>query len=233
MASQLVFTKKYWHLVGDKFSVAIINLLNGQGSWEKINATLLCLIPKKKNLVNVVDYRPISLCNVFCKLCYKVLANRLKPILPSVISQFQSAFVANRLISDNFLVAYETLNFMATKMKGRGGYMALKLDMSKAYDRMEWPFIESVLNKMGFPSSWISSVMRWLNYVSYSVLVNGIPSQKFFPSRGLHQGDPISPYIFILCAEVLSSALLTAGQNGSLHRVPIGRDGFRLNNCFC
>lgn len=104
---------------------------------EKINSTYITLIPKSKNPSKVSDYRPISLCNVFYKIIAKVLANRLKKVPPFITSPNQSAFIQGRLITDNILVAYEVLHTMSTRMKSREGFMALKLDMSRAYDRVE------------------------------------------------------------------------------------------------
>ena len=102
-----------------------------------VNSTLIALVPKKPNSMKVSDYRPISLCNVLYKILSKVLANRLKSILPNIISSNQSAFIPSRLISDNILVDYETLHTMHSRMYGCVGYMEIKLDMSKAYNRMK------------------------------------------------------------------------------------------------
>ena len=102
------------------------------------------------------DYRPISLCNVLYKIFSKVLANRLKKILPSIIIEHQSSFTKNRLISDNILVAFETLYSMNNHKSSKHGYMALKLDMSKTYDRVEWSFLEMAMRKLGFNERWIT-----------------------------------------------------------------------------
>ena len=99
-----------------------------------MNLTFIALVPKKSNSMLVLDYRPISLCNVLYKIFSKVLENRLKSILPHIILSNHSTFIPDRLISDNILVAYETLHTMHSRIYGRVGYMALKLDMSKAYD---------------------------------------------------------------------------------------------------
>jgi hypothetical protein len=114
------------------------------------NSTFIVLIPKVQDSVFVGDFRPISLRNVLCKLVAKVLANRLKKVLPTLISPNQSAFVPGKLITKNIIVAYEALHTMNTRMRGKKGYMAVKLDMSKAYDRVEWAFLEKMLRKMGF-----------------------------------------------------------------------------------
>ena len=154
-----------------------------------------------------MDFRPISLCNVLYKLVSKVLANRLKRILSVIIDSTQSAFILGRLISDNVLAAYETLHTMNTGMRGKKGFMAIKLDMTKAYDRVEWSFWKAVMRRMGFNERWISLTMMCVRSVWYSIIVNGSPHGLIIPSRGIRQGDPISMYLFLLCVEALSSML--------------------------
>jgi hypothetical protein len=175
-----------------------------------INATVIALVPKTKNSISVNDFRPISLCNVTYKILSKILAKRLKRILPCIISGSQSAFISGRLISDNIIAAYEILHTMQTRLWGRSGYMGVKLDMSKAYDRVEWSFLEAVMFKLGFAPVWVRMIMACVTTVNYSVVVNGNVVGKIFPSRGLRQGDPISPYLFIICAEVFSALLHNA-----------------------
>jgi hypothetical protein len=107
---------------------------------------------------------------------------------------------------------------MQSRLWGKVGYMGIKLDMSKAYDRVEWDFLEAVMRKMEFPAEWISLIMGCIKYVSYSVLVNGQPVGNIKPTRGIRQGDPLSPYLFLLCAEALSALLTRAEKKMGIDR---------------
>ena len=136
-----LFYQKFKHVVGNSIVLAVLDFLNNGNMLPDINHTNILLIPKVKNSERMSEFRPISLCNVIYKIISKVLANRLKQVLPQIISPTQSAFVLGRLITDNVLVAFETLHTMHSRKKGKTGSMALKLDISKAYDRVEWHFL--------------------------------------------------------------------------------------------
>lgn len=142
---------------------------------NEINETYISLILKTKNASQVGDFQLISLCNVIYKIISKVLVNRLKSILPNIIFPNQSDFIPNRLISDNVLGAFETLHTLSNRNLRRERYKALKLDMSKAYNRVKWSFLEAVMTKMGFDSKWINLIMSCINSISSSLLVNGVP----------------------------------------------------------
>jgi hypothetical protein len=144
--------------VGSELCRAILGTLETGILPPYMNMTNIALIPKIKKPTRVTEFRPISLCNVTYKIISKVLANRLKKILPHVISPVQSAFIPGRLITDNVLVAYETLHTMHSRITGKKGYMAIKLDMSKAYDRVEWRFLEAVMSRLGFAHRWIQLI---------------------------------------------------------------------------
>ncbi|XP_074318329.1 uncharacterized protein LOC141655135 [Silene latifolia] len=215
-----LFYQTYWSLVGQEVVRAVLAILRGERSPRDINKTNIVLIPKKKAPDKIRDFRPISLCNVVYKLVSKVLANRLKQFLGDIVSENQGAFTPGRTISDNVLIAFEVFHAMKSSRQVEGN-MAIKLDMAKAYDRVEWRFLYRVLCVMGLDRNWVDRVMACVTSVSFSVLVNGNPSRTFRPTRGLRQGDPLSPYLFILCAEVLSSLMRQAVADGALHGVRI------------
>ena len=143
------FYQHYWNLIGDHKPNTVLHYLNSTILPEHLNHTFITLIPKRKNPVFASEFRPISLCNVLYKIFSKVLANRLKKILPNIITKNQSAFTKSRLISDNILVAFKSLHSMQ-KHIGKEGFMAIKLDMSKACDKVEWSYLQSIMEKMGF-----------------------------------------------------------------------------------
>ena len=131
-----IFFKKYWDIVGNDITCMVLNVLNSNMSMVEINRTNIALVPKTNSPTKMTEFRPISLCNVIYKLISKVLANCLKAILPQIISENQSAFLSERLITDNVLVSFELMHYLDHKRDGKDCFMAVKLDMSKAYDKV-------------------------------------------------------------------------------------------------
>jgi hypothetical protein len=121
------------------------------------------------------------------------------------------------LITDNIITAYECLHFMKRNRAKKNRFCALKLDMRQAYDRLEWRYLEAVMLKLGFHSLWVRMVMRLVTTVSFQVLFNGGRLPQFLPTRGVRQGDPISPYLFLLAAEGLSCLLKHHSLSSELH----------------
>ena len=210
----------------------MLDFLNNGGNISELNHTYLVLIPKKKECEIPADYRPISLCNVIYKITSKVLANRIKRVLPSIINESQSGFVPGRLITDNILVAYECFHYLRKKKKGKEGFMGLKLDMSKAYDRVEWRFLEEMMQKLGFPDVFVRLILECVTTSSFSILLNGQPTRHFRPTRGLRQGDPLSPFLFIICAEGFSTLLRDAEARKEIHGLKIGKKVNAISHLF-
>lgn len=227
-----LFFQSFWNIVGTSFVSTCLHILNNDGDPTPLNHTFIVLIPKTKRPTKPSEFRPISLCNVICRVISKVIANRLKSLLNLVISPNQSAFIPNRLITDNAMIAFETFHYMRKKKTGKKGFLALKLDMSKAYDRVEWIFLEKMCRKLGFCEKWINLVMKCVTTVSYSILVNGKKTESFTPSRGLRQGDPISPYLFLICAEGFSTLINKAEQEGNLTGIRIARTAPQVSHLF-
>ncbi|KAL9672753.1 hypothetical protein QQ045_029005 [Rhodiola kirilowii] len=159
---------------------------------KEINKTMIVLIPKKKDALRVEDWRPISLCMVAIKIITKIIAQRLQPILNQVISTSQSAFVKSCIIIDNFVVAHEIANFLKNCRDDGNYYASVKVDMSKAYDRVEWIFLEKLLLRLGFVADWVGRVMKCVSTVSYQLRVNEKISNIIVPSRGLRQGQMVN-----------------------------------------
>lgn len=218
-----LFYKKFWCVCGEDVIREVKKFLDGGEMPEKWNETVVVLIPKVLTPEKLKDLRPISLCNVIYKVASKVLANRLKLILPDIIAPNQSAFVPGRLIMDNVLIANELSHFMQNKRRGAVGYAALKLDMSKA-NRVEWRFLEQMMEKLGFHEKWRQLIMKCITTLSYRIKVNGELTDEILPTRGLRQGDPLSPYLVLLCADGFSTLLNATESSGALEGVSICRD---------
>ena len=195
-----------------------------------INATHVRLIPKTHTAKTVAEFRPIALCNVYYKVISKILSLRLRPILGDIISESQSAFLPGRAISDNVLITHEVLHYLKTSEAQINCFMAVKTDMSKAYDRLEWSFIKAVFERLGFSAIWVNWIMQCISTVSYSFLINDTAREMVVPDRGIRQGDPLSPYIFILCGEVLSGLCCRAQNSGDLTGIRVARHCPRLTH---
>ncbi|XP_056862666.1 uncharacterized protein LOC130510404 [Raphanus sativus] len=224
------FYQAYWHIVSVDVIRDVRNFFISSYLHPQQNETHIRLIPKITGPRSVADYRPIALCNTHYKIIAKILTRRLKPLLPVLVSNTQSAFVTGRAISDNVLITHETLHFLRTSEATKRCSMAVKTDMSKAYDRIEWSFVKEVLGLLGFDPIWIGWIMSCIESVSYSFLINGSPQGLVKPSRGLRQGDPLSPHIFILCTEVLSALCAKGQADGSLPGVRVSHNSPLINH---
>jgi hypothetical protein len=182
-----------------------------------LNATFLTLIPKEDQVTHPKQFRPISLCNVIYKLLTKVIAQRLKPLLPLIISPEQSGYVEGRKILDSVILAHEVIHSLQST--GTPG-MLLKLDLSKAFDKLSWAYMKSILLAFGFALDWVDWILNLTSSAFFSILINGVPSRPFVPSQGIHQGDPLSPFLFIIMAEGLNRFIKASLVDKSLAWTP-------------
>ncbi|XP_050237967.1 uncharacterized protein LOC126687449 [Mercurialis annua] len=226
------FFHHYWRIIGPDISDSIIEFFNGARMLRSLNHTLIALIPKDKAPRKVTDYRPISLCSVYYKIISKVITTRLQKILPQLIDKTQNGFIQGRSISDNILIAHEMMHFLKTKKSGKSKYLAMKLDISKAYDRVEWAYVLGCLRAWGFSATFINWIHQCISTTSFSVLLNGAAQNYFCPTRGLRQGDPLSPLLFVLCAEGLSHLIQRAIASNALRGIQLTRHCPSISHLF-
>ncbi|XP_013583433.1 PREDICTED: uncharacterized protein LOC106292388 [Brassica oleracea var. oleracea] len=158
-----LFNQRFWNHIGKDIMCIVREFFETGEFDERMNQTNICLIPKNERPANMAEFRPISLCNVSYKIISKILSARLKKILPELISETQSAFVARRLITDNILVAKEMFHALRTNHSCNSKYVAIKTDMSKAYDSVEWGFLKALMEKIGFDQRWIHWIMSCIS----------------------------------------------------------------------
>ncbi|XP_056698604.1 uncharacterized protein [Spinacia oleracea] len=209
------FFKLHWNVVGDHIVHAIQFFFSHGFMLKDWNRTFLILLLKVLHPDSVSQFRPIGLCNVIYKCIAKCLTHRMQSVLPSLISDTQNAFVPGRLMSDECLIAHELMSYINRAKARKKFFAVVKLDMNKAYDRVRWDFLFQALQEFGFPPYWVHIIRQCITTVSYQVLVNGEPTRSFNPKCGMRQGDPLSPYLFVLCMEVFS-ALMRRSENDHL-----------------
>ncbi|KAH9763510.1 reverse transcriptase domain-containing protein [Citrus sinensis] len=214
------FYQNFWSIVGDEVSAACLSYISHCEFPANLNEITVILIPKTPNPESITDFRPIALCNVLYKVVAKMLANRLKLILGSIISDSQSAFISG------------LMHFLKRKRQGKEGAAAFKIDMAKAYDRIEWGFLSAIMLKMGFTLTFVDLIMLCVSTVTYKFPCDGVELGPIVPSRGLRQGDHLSPYLFIICAEGLSLLINHYESAGLLYGVRIARGAPSLTHLF-
>ncbi|GJW03444.1 RNA-directed DNA polymerase, eukaryota, partial [Tanacetum coccineum] len=219
---------KYWEFIGPDFCGAVEHFFV-HGSFSKgCNSSFIALIPKVADAKFVNQFRPISLIGCVYKVVTKILANRLAKVIADLVSDTQSAFIANRHILDGPFIINEVLNWCKRKKKQA---MFFKVDFAKAYDSVRWDFVLDVLEAFGFGSVWCNWIRGTFSFARASVLVNGSPSEEFQFQCGLKQGDPLSPFLFILVMEALH---LSVGRavNGGLFKGIRLHDDLSLSHLF-
>lgn len=201
------FFKSAWHIIGSDVCYAVKDFFCSSKMLKCINATLISLVPKVVCPKTVSDYRPIACCNII----YKAITARMQGVMAALVDEVQGVFIKGRSIIDNVLVCQ---GFVQGYHKPQGTPRCLlKLDLRKAYDMLDWGFIEAMLKGLNFPVKFINWIMVCITTPKFSLLLNGSPCSFFSSKRGVRQGDPMSPYLFVLGVKYLTRLLKDVHRN--------------------
>ncbi|KAL6641391.1 hypothetical protein ACP70R_019572 [Stipagrostis hirtigluma subsp. patula] len=222
-----IFYQVCWNTIKEDIMAALQQLYqrNSQ-NLEYLNSAHVILLPKKEISSTVTDYRPISLMHSFAKLFSKLLANRLAARMDDLVGVNQSAFIKKRCIHENFMYVQGVVKELHRKKEKA---LFVKLDISKAFDTVGWPYLIQLLQKFGFGPRWRAWVSMLFCTASSSFLVNGSAGSPIQHRRGVRQGDPLSPLLFILAMEPLSKMLQLAQQRQILEHMPESKVKFRTS----
>jgi mannosylglycoprotein endo-beta-mannosidase len=211
------FFKRCWGIIKDDI-MKVVHLFEALHSenFHWLNSANIVLVPKKDGAEEVTDFRPISLIHAIAKIVAKMIANRLAPLMNELVSNAQSAFIKKRSIHDNFLYVKN----LATRLhRNKTPALLFKLDIRKAFDSVRWDYIIDLLQRRGFPSRFRNWIVALLFTATSRVLLNGVAGAPMRHGRGLRQGDPLSPLLFVLAIDPLSQILEIASAHGLLHKI--------------
>ncbi|GKV39884.1 hypothetical protein SLEP1_g47585 [Rubroshorea leprosula] len=199
------FYRATWSIIKNDVTAAVLDFFDSGKILKQINATNITIVPKVSCPNVVSDYRPIACCNVIYKVISKLLTQRINEVLSMLVSNNQTAFVKGRSITTNLLICQDLVrNYHRSKGPAR---CLMKIDLQKAYNSVDWGYVKAMLRGLNFPDRFINWLMLCVSTTKFSVLINGQPKGYFQGRRGLRQGDPISPYLFVLVMEYLTRKL--------------------------
>ncbi|XP_022026490.1 uncharacterized protein LOC110927176 [Helianthus annuus] len=223
------FVKHFWSVLEDDFYNILVAFYESGVINVGCGSSFIALIPKIKDPLGLKDYRPISLIGIINKVISKLLANRLKKVLDTVVTPSQSAFIGGRFILDGPLIINEIHSWVK---KAKKKVFFLKIDFEKAYDNVNWNFVVDILSQMGFSSRWCAWIRGIISSARASVLVNGAPTFEFKCCKGMRQGDPVSPFLFVIVMEALSFLNSRACDLGIFKGVVLPNDGPSVSHLF-
>ncbi|XP_062080395.1 uncharacterized protein LOC133785155 [Humulus lupulus] len=224
------FFKGLWKEIGNDISMAVLQFFHDGVLPNDLNETVISLIPKTDSPKTAADYRPIACCNTLYKCISKMLCSRLSEVLLILIHGNQGAFIKNRLLAHNILIFQDLLKGY-TRKNILARYI-MKIDLSKAYDTVDWQFVADLLKGLCFPSRFIHWVLVCLKGTSYSLMLNGRLHGTFRGEKGLRKGDPISPLLFVLIMEYLTRLLLQTSKQKGFGFHPLCKHVNLVNLCF-
>ncbi|GKV29990.1 hypothetical protein SLEP1_g38860 [Rubroshorea leprosula] len=219
--------KSIWNVIEKDIVAFVQEFFRNDKLVRGINSSFIVLIPKKDNPIDLKDYRPISLIGSLYKIISKVLANRIKKVLPKLISGTQSAFLGGRQITDGILILNEVVEEIKRK---KISSFIFKADFEKAYDSLNWDFLDEMMRRLGFGEKWRLWIKECLQTASVSVLVNGSPTEEFKMEKGLRQGDPIAPFLFLIVAKGLNVLIESAVNKELFQGIPVGSGDLNISH---
>lgn len=225
------FFQKYWEIVGSSVTAFVHEVFQSGKVPERTNQSIICLLPKEESPDDISKFRPICLANVIIKIISKVIADRVKRVIGDLTGEWQTSFVPGRQATNNVIIAQEMLHMVRRRRKHKGD-MVVKIDLEKAYDRVDWAYLEQILRMVGFGNMLIQVILSCLETSQLAVLWNGDRLPPFKPGRGLRQGDPLSPYLFVLCMEVLGQKIQQAVAAKQWRACRVRRDGPMISHLF-
>ncbi|XP_012857145.1 PREDICTED: uncharacterized protein LOC105976424 [Erythranthe guttata] len=224
------FYVRCWSIIKEDFMLLVSVYFQGDYLLKCMSTTLLFLLPKVSNPENLTQFRPISLGNFASKVISRIIALRLNAFLPRIISEEQSGFLKDRSIHESIAIAQELVLDIDRKVEG--GNIIFKFDMSKAYDRLEWRFLLKALHPLGFSHPVCDLLYRSFSNIWYSILITGESYGHFKSSRGVRQGDPLSPLLFIIAQEILTLNIKRLEDQERSKKYKVRRGSLHISHLF-